>query len=168
MTRPGYHRRRGRTNPVSCEAVQEALSARLDNEAAELDDHTISVHLSGCPSCQQFRQAWQQPGSQVVHLVRQLRLGPVVAPPPTLSELAARQYRRQPSPRRPPRRLPRHPKPAIAFRCLAAALPAAAAAIIYLQGGMVHQPHPPTRPQVSLCKHHPADLWVSPEIATPR
>ena len=167
MTRPGHHRRRARPTQTNCDTVQEAISAALDNETAELDAKTISRHLDGCPRCQQFRQAWQETGSQAAHLVRQLRLGPVVSPPSPLTELAIREYRRQPPAFRPPRRLRRNPKPAIALRYLAAALPAAAA-IIYLQGGLVRQPHPAARPQVSLCKHHPANLWVSPEITTPR
>ncbi len=167
MTDPGHHRRRARPTQVNCDAVQEAISALLDNETAELDAKTISRHLSRCPGCQQFRQAWQEPVSPAVHLVRQWRLGPAVSPPATLTELATREHRRQPPPLRPPRRLRHYPKPAIAIRYLAAALPAAAM-IIYLQGGLVHHPHPAARPQVSLCKHHPADLWVSPEITAPR
>ncbi len=167
MTRPGHLRRRARPTPVNCDAVQEAVSALLDNEAAGLDAKTIRRHLDGCPGCQQFRQAWQEAESQAVRLVRQLRLGPALSPPPPLTELATQQHRRQPPPLRPPRRLRRNPKPAIAIRYLAAALPAAAA-IIYLQGGLVHQTHPAVHPQVSRCTHHPADLWVSPELTTPR
>ena len=167
MTRPGHRRRRARPRQVDCETVQEAISALFDNEAAELSAKTISRHLDGCPGCQQFRQAWQEPGSEAVHLVRELRLGPVLSPPATLTELATREYRRRPPPLRPNRRLRGSPKPAIVIRYLAAALPAAAA-IIYLQGALVHQPHPAAHPQVSRCTHHPADLWVSPELTTPR
>ena len=50
MIRSGYHRRRARPSQVNCDAVQEAISALLDNEAAELDAKTISRHLVDAPA----------------------------------------------------------------------------------------------------------------------
>ena len=106
MIRPGYRRRRARPTQINCDAVQEAISAALDNETAELDAKTIRRHLDGCPRCQQFREAWQETGSQAAHLVRQLRLGPVVSPPSPRqneqSESTAASRRLQATPAPPP------------------------------------------------------------------
>jgi anti-sigma factor RsiW len=158
-------RRRHPPPPVNCEAVQEAISARLDNETSGLDEPTVTRHLSECPPCRAFQQAWQTPASQLAHINRELRLGPAIAPPFELAELAARESRSQP---RPPRRpSPPHPPvlPALstAGRYLIAATPAAVA-VICLHAGLAHPPHKTHTTPVSHCTHRPTDLWVSPEI----
>jgi predicted anti-sigma-YlaC factor YlaD len=45
-----------RTNrpPVACDRVQEAISAALDHEPAQLDRATVDQHMAGCPACRAF------------------------------------------------------------------------------------------------------------------
>lgn len=39
---------------MRCQDIQEAISARLDTEAADMDDATIDDHLSVCSDCRAF------------------------------------------------------------------------------------------------------------------
>ena len=161
--------RRNPPAPVDCDAVQEAISARLDNETTELNEPTITCHLSECPPCRAFQQAWQTPASQLVRLTRELRLSPVISPPSALTELAARETpRHSRAPRRssPPGR---HLQPALgaAGRYLLAVTPAAVT-LICLHAGLAHPPHPAHSPSLTHCTLHPTDLWVSPEITASR
>ncbi len=162
-------RRRNPPSPVDCDAVQEAISARLDNETTPLDEPTITRHLSECPPCRAFRQAWQTPASQLVGLTRELRLGPVISPPSGLTERAARETQHHARPPR-PSSSPRHVQPALAAagRYLLAGAPAAVA-LICLHAGLAHPPPQAARsPSLTHCTLHPSDLWVSPEITASR
>ena len=161
--------RRRPPSPVNCQAVQEAISARLDNETAGLDQTTLARHLSECPPCRAFQQAWQTPDSQLAHITRQLRLGPAISAPTVLAELTARESQSHPRPTRrssPPRH-PFQPSLAAASRYLIAATPAAAI-LVCLHAGLAHPVHKAHPTPAMHCTHRPTDLWVSPEITASR
>ena len=39
---------------ISCQEIQRAISAKLDNEKAEIDDTIIEAHLEGCAECRAY------------------------------------------------------------------------------------------------------------------
>jgi predicted anti-sigma-YlaC factor YlaD len=51
---------------MRCEQIREALSARLDGEAAEPEDAFLDAHLDTCPSC----AAWSQDLTVLHRMVR--------------------------------------------------------------------------------------------------
>ena len=51
---------------MRCEQIREALSARLDGEAAEPDDAAVDAHLDTCPAC----AAWSQELTVLHRMVR--------------------------------------------------------------------------------------------------
>ena len=82
---------------MRCDDVREALSARLDGEAASQPDALIDAHLAGCGAC----RAWLVRAERVT---RSVRLQPVEVPDLTERILAAAHAEGAlPSPRKPPR-----------------------------------------------------------------
>ncbi len=65
-----------------CEAVQEALSARADGEAADLDEQVCADHLSDCAECRRFAVA-------LPVLLRTTRLAPAQEVPDLTSWIMA-------------------------------------------------------------------------------
>ena len=51
---------------MRCEQIREALSARLDGEAAEPEDAVLDAHLDTCASC----AAWSQDLTVLHRMVR--------------------------------------------------------------------------------------------------
>jgi predicted anti-sigma-YlaC factor YlaD len=47
-------RGRRRSGEPDCEAVRQAISARLDGEPAGVAEPDLAAHLDGCPGCQRF------------------------------------------------------------------------------------------------------------------
>jgi len=56
-----------------CELVLEALSARLDGEAAPVTDAEVDEHLGGCPSCRAFEARLPA----ITRRIRMHALGPI-------------------------------------------------------------------------------------------
>jgi predicted anti-sigma-YlaC factor YlaD len=54
---------------MNCVQIREAVSARLDGEAAGVDEAVVSHHLAGCPECRAFAR-------DAEHLHRVVRLEP--------------------------------------------------------------------------------------------
>jgi predicted anti-sigma-YlaC factor YlaD len=51
---------------MRCDAVQAALSARLDGEAATQPSHEVDAHLEDCPSC----RAWLTEAERITRIAR--------------------------------------------------------------------------------------------------
>jgi predicted anti-sigma-YlaC factor YlaD len=58
---------------MRCEAIREALSARLDGEAADLGDDAVDAHLAGCRAC----AAWSDELDLLHRIVRIREAEPV-------------------------------------------------------------------------------------------
>jgi len=58
---------------MRCDTIREAISARLDGEAAGLEDDTIDAHLAGCAAC----VAWSDELSALHRMVRVREAEPV-------------------------------------------------------------------------------------------
>ena len=67
---------------VECYVCREALSAKLDGEAAPVSDEQLAGHLAECPAC----QAWEK---RAAELTRSMRVRPVEPVPDVTEEVLA-------------------------------------------------------------------------------
>lgn len=58
---------------MRCDAIREALSARLDGEASSVTDDTVDAHVGTCPAC----AAWSEEVDLLHRLVRVREAEPV-------------------------------------------------------------------------------------------
>jgi predicted anti-sigma-YlaC factor YlaD len=76
--------------PVGCEAMREAISALADGESVEIGEEIVEAHLSGCPSCADFRES-------IASQRRRMALGPAPSMPdlgPGIASAVAASERR--------------------------------------------------------------------------
>lgn len=69
--------------PIDCEIIREALSARADGEATSDDIALIDAHLTGCPECQGV-------AVDMARLDRMVRIRPAEAVPNLVASVTAR------------------------------------------------------------------------------
>lgn len=74
---------------VTCDRIREALSARLDGEAADLPEHLVDEHVAGCAEC----AAWQQQALSLAARVVTQTTGPDLVGP-VLSAVRADEAQR--------------------------------------------------------------------------
>ena len=87
-------RTRDDCTPMECSRIQEALSARLDDEAADIEPAVVTTHLAGCAECRSF-------AAGVTALHRRTRVR-AADPVPDLSEAILRNAPRLPAAGAPP------------------------------------------------------------------
>ena len=58
---------------MDCDALREALSARLDGEDPGVDDAALDAHVAGCRAC----RAWAEDAAALHRLVRVRAADPV-------------------------------------------------------------------------------------------